>query len=71
MYDRTALIAAAQAAGIENASQLATHLGIPRMTAHRLWHGTAEPARRTAAVVADRLGVTEADLLVTTTEAAA
>lgn len=64
MYDRTTLIDAAVAAGIENPNQLAIRLGVGRMTAHRLWNGTAAPTATVAATVRAELGVDVADLLV-------
>jgi hypothetical protein len=71
MYDRSALRAAAAEAGIENSNQLAKRLRLNRMTAHRLWHGLAEPTRGTAAAVTARLNVAEADLLVLADDASA
>lgn len=64
MYDREKLRAAAVAAGAENPNQLAALLGLPRITAWRLWTGRGEPARSTAAVAVAQLRITERDLLV-------
>lgn len=64
MYDREKLRAAAIAAGAENPNQLATLLGLPRITAWRLWTGRGEPTRSTSAAAVARLRIIEADLLV-------
>jgi hypothetical protein len=64
MYDRTILRAAAKDAGAENPNQLAALLGLPRITAWRLWTGRSEPTRSTTAAAVARLRIVEADLLV-------
>lgn len=77
MFDRTTLRAAAERRGDTNPNQMAATLGalgVGRMTAYRLWDGTAEPTRETATAVYDAYRVREADLLVrasATEEAAA
>lgn len=64
MYDRTALRAAAERKGDTNANRLATRLGVGRMTAHRLWNGTAAPSGQVAAAVHRVYRVKPADLLI-------
>jgi transcriptional regulator with XRE-family HTH domain len=51
MYDRTALREAAARRGDTNSNRVAIRLGVGRMTAHRLWNGTAAPSAAVAAAV--------------------
>lgn len=51
MYDRTKLREAAEQRGDTNANRVAIRLGLPRMTAHRLWNGTVRPSAETIAAV--------------------
>lgn len=69
MYDRTILRAAAAKRGDTNANRVAVRLGIGRMTAHRLWHGTATPNGETAAAVHRIYRVRPDDLLVPAADA--
>lgn len=64
MYDRTRLRDAAERLGHPNANRLASHLGIPRTTAYRLWDGDGEPGTHLTTLVHDRLGVPPRDLLI-------
>jgi hypothetical protein len=63
MYDRTTLRAAAERRGDTNSNRVAVRLRIPRMTAHRLWNGTAAPSAEVAAAVQREYRVKVADLL--------
>lgn len=64
MYDRTKLREAAGERRVDNPNQLATYLGIGRMTAYRLWNGVGEPNRRTEGIVRNKLGLDLGDLLI-------
>ncbi|NML50573.1 XRE family transcriptional regulator [Streptomyces sp. R302] len=63
MYDRALLQQAATAHGVGDYKALAADLGIPPVTAWRLWGGVTAPSARLAAKVHARYGLTTAQLI--------
>lgn len=63
MYDRTALVNAAQAAGDHTPSDTARRLKVARNTAWRLWTGKTAPSVGLAAAVEQHYGVTAGQLI--------
>ncbi|MGW8988680.1 XRE family transcriptional regulator [Streptomyces zhihengii] len=70
MYDRTALVAAAQAIGDHTPSDIARRLKVARNTAWRLWNGVTAPSVQLAAQVNSVYGIAP-ELLLRETERAA
>ncbi|MET9253785.1 XRE family transcriptional regulator [Streptomyces sp. NPDC003717] len=63
MYDRAALVHAAQAAGDHSPSDTARRLKVARNTAWRLWNGRTAPSAAVAAAVECHYGVSAGQLV--------
>lgn len=63
MYDRSALVTAAQTAGDRTPSDTARRLKVARNTAWRLWHGRTAPSARVLAAVEAAYGIPASQLL--------
>ncbi|MFD3903011.1 XRE family transcriptional regulator [Streptomyces sp. CB04723] len=62
-YDRTTLLAAAQARGDQHYREMGQRLGVSRATAWRLWTGRTAPSAVTAAACEREYGVPARQLL--------